>query len=299
MPFIVLSSALTGVAVLVLYLSRFAAQGTSLVVQRLRAGADAAGQGTPGNFGLTMEERAAAIRARAVGALTRLGGRLAQPEGLPRRLKWAGITWSAAAWQALPYPLAGIGAVLGGAAGQVVHRDLVPLVLAGGFLGALWPSLYLTSRLGARKSRIAREILTYAEYLAMAIKAGADFRVAVDQVEERFPGPVAEAFTGALVAAGIGGSMDEGLRRVEEELDNPDAHTVINTLSNTLTYGAACADHLVNAVQSIRKERTEKVMEKAGRSAVLLLLPTVVFVMPVVFLLVVFPMLHSALAFIG
>jgi tight adherence protein C len=239
----------------------------------------------------------AEARERALRLLEAMGRGVRAPEGLARQLKWAGIGIPPAAWQALPYFLGLAGLALGVAASAAAGHVLVLAVL-GGFAGAVGPSVYLSRRLAARRGRIAREILSYSEYLAMAMRAGADFRVAVRQVQERFPGPVADAFAGALLTMNAGGRVDEGLRLAQEEMCNPDVDAIIDVLRQNLMLGAQCADFILNTVQSLRRQRAEQVMETAGKATLLLLVPLAVFDLPAVFFVAVFPMLSQALGFL-
>ena len=296
MPFIAASSTLLGIAVLVLYLAG-SVRAPSAGIRRIQAGALAA-DAAEGSLPRSSADRVAAVRRRVTAELERFGERMRTPEGLARRLKWAGVTMRPEAWQALPYPLGGIGAVLGAVLGVALHRDQVVATVAGAGLAAALPTVVLSLRLRARRMHIARDVLSYAEYLAMAMRAGADFRTAIQQVEERFPSPVSEAFSAAILSSGLGGRMDDGLRMVRDELDNPDADVVLDLLSKQYQVGARCADMLTDQIRSTRKEAQERVMEKAGRVAMVLLLPAMVFDLPVVFLIIVFPLLHEAIGFL-
>ena len=296
MPFIAVCSTLAGIATLVAVLA-MQVRAPSAGIRRILQGALAA-EAADGLPPRTCADRVAEARRRLTAALEAFGGRMRTPEGQARRLKWAGVTMRPEAWQALPYPLGGIGAVLGAAAGAALHRDLVVATVAGAGLAAALPSVVLAARLGARRSRIARDVLSYAEYLAMALKAGADFRTAIEQVEERFPSPVSEAFAAALLSCGLGGCMDDGLRMVQAELDNPDADVILDLLGKQYQVGSRCADMLADQIRSTRKERLERTTEKAGRVAMILLLPAMVFDLPVVFFIIVFPMLREAIGFL-
>lgn len=293
MPFTLLFSVLIGIAALLFFLARATARGLSIGAQRLLEGGAAAG---PGPVGIPPRERLAALQRQAAESLQRLGRGKRAPRSLGQRLKWAGVGLSPEAWQALPYPLGALGGVLGIAAGLAVPHYLPVTVFAGALVGGAGPSVWLSSRLTRRRVRIAAEILTYTEYLAMAMQAGADFRTAVSQVEERFPGPVADAFSTAVFTSAIGGELDDGLRAAQATLSNRDADAIISVLIKQRVYGAQGADQLLESVAAVRRERVEKVLEKASRAAMMLLLPIAIFIVPVFFGLVLYPMLSQAMA---
>lgn len=297
-PFAILSAALGGIAVLVGYLA-LSIREPSAVVKRLTAAEAAFEQTLPRSFAEGLPERVAAMRQRAVEALGQLNKGAKVSGDLTRRLKWAGITLSPEVWVLLPYLLGTLGVVVGVSLGMLHPRYILPVTVVCAGLGALAPTLWLSQRLSARKARIASEILTYTEYLAMATQAGADFRTAVRQVAERFPGPVSEAFAQALLTSGIGGRMDDGLRAAQAELNNRDADAVVDALMKQQQWGSECAWMLLASTAAIRKERTERVMERASRSALLMLLPAVIFVLPVIFGLVLYPLLGQATHFLG
>jgi tight adherence protein C len=297
--FEIVAATLFGLAVLTACLiravpARFAG---AAAVRRVRDAEDAEAPAAPGP-----RERLAAARRRFASALE-AAGRSVSPGGgsseeAARRLQWAGIGLSPAAWNALPYFLGLLGLCLGVAASAPLHRNVLIPAVVGGMAGVLGPSVALSLRLGARRARIAREILAYSEYLAMAMRAGAEFNQAVVQISERFPGPVADAFAQSLRAAGLGERLDEGLRQAGRELENPDADAVIDAMRQGQRFGAECADFITNTVQGIRRQRVERVLEKAGKSVLLMLMPIVIFYLPVIFALVIYPMMHQAMAFL-
>ncbi len=292
MPFIVLAAALTGIACLLLYLALSTGRGFSPGGQRLISG-DSAASDT--RVGILPQERLAELRRQAEQWVNKLGRNKKVPSNLGQRLKWSGIQMSPGAWQMLPYPLAGLGAVVGVGIGEFVPPYLPVTVLGCAFAAGMVPAFLLSARLSRRRMRIASEILTYSEYLAMAMQAGADFRTAVGQVEERFPGPVAEAFSTAVLTSAVGGQMDDGLRAAQAVLNNPDADAIIGTLIKQQQYGAQSAEELLKSVAGVRRNRVEKVLEKASRAALMLLLPIAVFIIPVFFGLILWPMLSQAM----
>ena len=296
MPFLSVGATLAGMAMLVGYLAALAGRAeTGTATRRLVAaagGADAAGD--PLLNAVDLKERLRILRQRSEAALARFGNGK-PPDALTQRLKWAGISLMPQAWRMLPWPTGALGAVAGTVVGVVAPHYLPVLVLGGAMVGAMLPNAILNQRLAARRMRIASEILTYTEYLAMAMMAGADFRSAVRQVQERFVGPVSDAFSAAVLSSGVGGRLDDGLREAQAVLRNRDADVIVDTLVKNLQLGAECAERMLAAVETVRRERAERVLEKAGRAAVYLLIPIVVFIVPVVFALIVFPMLHQAI----
>lgn len=292
MPFALLAGVLCGISVLLFFLAGVTSRGRTVGTLRLLEGAAAA----QGPVGIPPRERLAALQRQAVATLDRFGRGKRVSRSLEQRLKWAGVGLSPEAWQMLPYPLAAVGAVMGVALGEAAPHYLPVTTLACALAAGVGPSVFLSSRLARRRVRIASEILTYTEYLAMAMQAGADFRTAVSQVEERFPGPVAEAFSMAVFTSAIGGELDDGLRAAQATLNNRDADAIISVLIKQRIYGAQGAEQLLESVAAVRRERVEKVLEKASRAAMLLLLPIALFIIPVFFGLILYPMLSQAMA---
>lgn len=293
MPFILLAGVLVGISALLVVLALTTGRGLTVGTARLLEGAAAA----QGPVGIPPQERIAALRQQAVAALDRFGRGKKVSRSLEQRLKWAGVSLSPAAWQMLPYPLAALGVVAGIAIGEAAAPSYLPVVaLVGALVGGMAPSFALSSRLSRRRVRIASEILTYTEYLAMAMQAGADFRTAVAQVEDRFPGPVAEAFSTAVFTSSIGGELDDGLREAQATLNNRDADAIITVLIKQRIYGAQGTAQLLESVAAVRRERVEKVLEKASRAAMMLLLPIAIFIIPVFFGLILYPMLSQAMS---
>jgi Flp pilus assembly protein TadB len=286
----VVSAVLAGFAGMAATIGVFAERGLAPGLQRLMDGeaAAVAVQHRP------ERNRLEEARTRALRLLTQLGQSARPAEGIEQRLRWAGLSIPPTAWQALP-PVLGMLGVVAGLGASLLVGHAVLLAVGGMLAGVLGPNLLLSRRLARRKTRIARDILTYSEYLAMAMRAGAAYTMAIRQVQDRFPGPVADAFAGALMTVSTGGHVDEGLRLVQQELSNPDVDAIIDVLRQNIMLGAQCADLILSAVQVLRRQRTEQVMEVAGKATLLLLLPLAIFDLPAVFAIAVFPMMHQAL----
>ena len=297
MRFEVISSALLGLAAMLFFLAT-RMRSVSPVVQRMLVGSMLAPQ--PIRTPTLPREQLRRAATEALGRVGKaLGGQGQQMTDLSRQLRWAGITLSPEAWSVLPLFTAVLGLVFGALVGLLHPGVELFTILLGAVVGAAAPRLLLRQRLSARKARIAADILSYTEYLAMATQAGADFRTAIRQVVSRFPSPVSEAFVAAVQTAGVGGRIDDGLRAAQAELDNPDADAIIEALLRQNQWGSEVAEMLLDAVAAIRKERVEKVVEKASRSSLLLLVPMLVFELPVVFALVIWPLLQQALHTLG
>ena len=300
MSFTLVASALLGLAILVGYLAVAVRPRVSRRMRQAIALDEQMGAASDADLRQRAPVDPQKLLAIAEGFLGRLrpGSAGAVDPELARDLRWAGITMQPSVWQTLPYPLAVVGAVLGAAMGAVSGHLIVP-TFVGALLGFFGPAGFLRLRLSRRTARIASEILTYTEYLAMAMKAGADFRIAIVEVGERFPGPISEAFQVALVGANLAGRLDDGLRSVRRELANEDAAALIDVLRRNLNLGAECADMLLAQTKALRAQRAAKVKERAGKMNTTLILLMGIFVLPPIFLILVGPTFSQALKFMS
>jgi tight adherence protein C len=130
------------------------------------------------------------------------------------------------------------------------------------------------------------------DLLALSTEAGLDFVGAIGKVVEKArPSPLVEELEQVLKEIKIGSSRAEALREMASRLDMQEVNSFVAILISADQMGAPIGRTLRQQSDQIRTQRFSAA-EKAGAAAAQkLLIPTVLFILPAVMLMIVGPIL--------
>ncbi|GAB2514882.1 type II secretion system F family protein [Microbacterium petrolearium] len=242
--------------------------------------------------GAALAGGAAAVWDRLRTAVARaLGG----GESVARRLVRAGLAPDVTAFRGRQLAWA-----LGGAAGGGLLA--VALALAGrfsaaaallpllaGVAGAVGCDALLTARARARGARIAEELPTVLEFLALCLAAGEGILDSVRRVSSVGAGELTAELRRVVVEAGTGSSLADALTAAARRMDVPAASRAIDHLVAAIDRGAPLAQTLEAQAVDAREEAKRQLIEQAGRREIGMLVPLVFGLLPLSVIFAVFP----------
>lgn len=236
-----------------------------------------------------------AFRDRWHVVLRRLGGLVGGSHALGRRLAQAGWSMDAPAFRARQVAWAVAGLVLGGglalalAVSGVVAAAALMLPLIGAAAGGVWLDVRLGRAARRRRDRMAQELPTVLEFLALCLTAGEGVLDALRRVTILGTGEVVEALRRAVVEVGTGSTLSESLARAGR--DSPDSGLTrsIDHIVAAMDRGAPLAQVLQAQASDAREAAQRTLIEQAGRREILMLLPLVFLILPLSVLFAVFP----------
>lgn len=172
-----------------------------------------------------------------------------------------------------------------------VDATMMLLAAAGGWF---YPDLMLRSRILERQKQVKRAMPFIVDLLALSTEAGLDFVGAIGKVVEKArPSPIVEEFEQVLKEIKVGSSRAEALREMALRLDMPEISSFVAILISADQMGAPIGRTLRQQSDQIRTQRFSAA-EKAGAAAAQkLVIPTVVFIIPAVFLLIFGPLIAA------
>ena len=236
-----------------------------------------------GRAGLAGATGMASALDRATAAAVRLVG---TSEALAMRLAQAGVAVDPAAFRArqLGWGVAGLGA------GAVA---VVAVALAGSFTGPalLLPivsgacaivlcDVLLTRRARARTARIADELPTVLEFLALCLAAGEGILDSLRRVGAVGSGELTAELRAVVLDVGTGSSLPDALTALSQRLHVPALSRTVEHLVAALDRGAPLAQALQAQAADAREDAKRSLIEAAGRKEILMLLPLVFGLLP-------------------
>jgi tight adherence protein C len=224
-----------------------------------------------------------------------LAARIGGADALDARLRRAGRPPEATAFR-----LRQLGWALGGLAGGAVLAVAVTLagggnpglsvlpVVAGVATGAI-PELRLSQAVRARAQRVAEELPTILEFLALCLAAGESVFDAIRRVAAIGHGDLVELLRHAVVEVGTGSSLADALRSVGRDAQVPAVARSIDQIVAAIERGAPLAQVLQAQAQDAQEEAKRVLIEQAGRKEIAMLFPLVFLILPLSVLIAIFP----------
>ncbi len=165
----------------------------------------------------------------------------------------------------------------------------VTVVLIGGAAGFFLPDLLVYNAGTKRQEAIQKGLADALDLLTISVESGLGFDAALVQVARNTDGPLAAEFFRTLQEMQIGKSRMDALRAMGERSTVPDLRTFLNSIVQADTLGIPIARVLREQSKEMRLKRRQRAEEKAMKVPVKVLFPTVVFILPVIFVIILGP----------
>lgn len=214
-----------------------------------------------------------------------------QQRGLAAKLAKAGRppNWPIERVVAMKFVLTLVGLALGA---------LVYLTMSGWWKwGALvipvvlhfFPEIRLDSMAQDRMKAVGRALPDTMDQMSIAVQAGLGFDAAMIRVARNGTGPLAQELMRTLQDIQVGQTRRAAYEDLMERTPDPDLRRFMRTVVQAETYGLALGDVLRTQADEMRVKRRQRAEERAMKIPVLVILPLMLFILPVIFIMVLGP----------
>jgi tight adherence protein C len=185
----------------------------------------------------------------------------------------------------------GLGGVFTGLAlgSATAPKYIFLLALLFGLTGALAPGFYLNSRVKRRQAAVSAELPDALDLLSVSVEAGLGFDGAVQKLTEHMDGPLIEEFELALGGIRIGEGRSEALKKMSERSSSQEMASFVRAIIQADQLGISLGRILKVQAGDTRLKRQLLAEEKAMKAPIKMLFPTVIFIFPAMFLVVLGP----------
>ena len=185
----------------------------------------------------------------------------------------------------------GVGGAIGGfvLGSAMAPKYMLLLALVFGAIGALAPGLYLNSRVKSRQAAVSAELPDALDLLSVSVEAGLGFDGAVQKLTEHMDGPLIEEFELALGEIRIGEGRSEALKKMAERSSSQEMASFVRAIIQADQLGISLGRILKVQAGDTRLKRQLIAEEKAMKAPIKMLFPTVIFIFPAMFLVVLGP----------
>jgi len=151
------------------------------------------------------------------------------------------------------------------------------------------PDLLLQRRGKERQDLIRRKLPDTLDEITISVEAGLGFEAAMAEAGKSGNGPLAEEMIRTLQDIQIGMSRSEALSDLVRRTDVPDLRHFVLAVRQAEQYGVPIAKVLRIQAQEMRGRRRQRAEERAMKMPVKILIPTVFFILPALFIVILGP----------
>jgi tight adherence protein C len=180
-----------------------------------------------------------------------------------------------------------LGAVFAGAAIGPGGVIFFAVALAG--VGFIAPDFAVSAKARQRKDRIRAELPDALDLMAVSVEAGLGFDGAISKLTEHMEGPLAEEFALTLSEIRIGESRQDALKKLSDRTGTPELSSFVRSIIQADQLGISLGRILRVQAADSRLKRQAAAEEKAMKAPIKMLFPTVLFIFPAMFLVILGP----------
>lgn len=172
-----------------------------------------------------------------------------------------------------------------------VLENQTPEILIGSvLLGFFFPRIWLNDVQQRRYKAVQRTLPVYLDFITMAVEAGLNMTGAINQAMEKGPhGPLRHELFLVVRDLRSGLSRADALRRMESRLRMPEITSFVGTVIQAERMGARLGSALRAQAEQRRTERFQRAEKLAMEAPVKLIGPLMMFIFPVTFIVLGFP----------
>jgi tight adherence protein C len=184
-----------------------------------------------------------------------------------------------------------VGGILFGLSLTTIGTVLVGFFCAIVFavVGFLAPDYILTFKARSRREAVKSQLPDALDLLAVSVEAGLGFDGAVAKLTEFMEGPLIDEFGMMLAETRIGESRSTALRKMAERVDAPELSTFVRAVLQAEQLGISLGRILRVQAADSRLRRQAAAEEKAMKAPIKMLFPTVMFIFPAMFIVLLAP----------
>jgi tight adherence protein C len=197
--------------------------------------------------------------------------------------------------------------------GSMVGAAILGLVLAAivsfasaivllpvlGMIGFVAPDFILSSRIRKRRDFVLGALPDALDLLAVSVEAGLGFDGAVTKLTEHMEGPLVDEFGLLLSEIRMGESRQTALKNMAARADAPELSAFVRAVVQADQLGISLGRILRVQAADTRLRRQAIAEEKAMKAPIKMLFPTVIFIFPAMFVVLLGPALMNIVKVLG
>ena len=176
-----------------------------------------------------------------------------------------------------------------------VYLSEMPILLILAPVAFFIPDFYIKGQIQERQTRIVRNFPAMVDLAALTIESGQEYMSAFDRIckAQNKKSDLEYEFEQTLNEVQLGYSRRDALRRMAMRIGVQDIRSFVGLIIQSDELGTSLVDLLRNFSSDMRFRRLSKAEKAAAEASTKMLFPIFFFIFPVVFILMLAPMLVS------
>ncbi len=170
---------------------------------------------------------------------------------------------------------------------QQILRLLILLVMFA--IPVYGTTIYLRTKVKSRKEEIVRTLPDVMDLLVVSVEAGLGMDAAIVRQYAKKKNAVLAELNGAIREVQMGVPRKVALKEMAERCDVKQLSTFVTALLQAEQLGVPIKNVLSTQAERLRIERKQMIQAQAAKAPVKIMLPTVVFIFPVIFIILLGP----------
>ena len=180
----------------------------------------------------------------------------------------------------------------------IISLNWAYALLAGLFFALLawyYPVSWVARVAVQRKDQMSKGMPYAIDLITVAMEAGQDFGAALRNLVRDGPhGPLRDEFGVTLRQVELGKSRVEALKAMADRIQLDEFRSLVTSVIQSSEMGASISSTLKIQAEEIRRRRFQRAERQAARAPSLMLIPTALFILPSVFIVIFVPIMIRA-----
>jgi len=177
---------------------------------------------------------------------------------------------------------------------SLLLRLLILLVMAN--IPLYGTSYFLTSRVKSRKEKILHELPETMDVLVVSVEAGLGLDAAILRQYAKNKSAVLTELSNAIREVQMGVPRRTALKEMADRCDVKELTAFVTALLQADSLGVPIKNVLDVQAERLRIERKQMIQAKAAKAPIKIMLPTVAFIFPVIFIILLGPAVVNMIA---
>ena len=211
---------------------------------------------------------------------------------LAKQLKKAGITRSASEYALIKglmqLGVIGVAAIVAFKFGPTLQLKIM-MLLVGVVIAVLIPRYYIKGKIKKRQSELLHSLPDVLDLMVVSVEAGLGFDAAIVRLYEKNKGPLMSELMTVINDVQMGLPRRNALKDMGERNDVAELKVFASSLIQAEQMGVSIKNVLAAQAEQLRMARKQKTEAKAMKAPIKMMIPTVVFIFPVMFIILLAP----------
>ncbi len=150
-------------------------------------------------------------------------------------------------------------------------------------------NFYLKNRVKRRKEAIVRDLPDVMDLLVVSVEAGLGLDAAIVRQYSKNKSVVLAELNGAIKEIQMGVSRKVALKEMADRCDVKQLSAFVTAMLQAEQLGVSVKSVLSTQSERLRVERKQRIQAKAAKAPIKIMLPTVMFIFPVIFIILLGP----------